>query len=694
MISCFKVIVTTLAVSVAAALVAEASEIPATDPTQPLETVKQHSRKVSESDTALIAEASKIPDSVKRVSRNPNEVKAKPLAGGVSYFASVAKPRALGNRAQMELIEQYSGEFSNNTVAEPAQLVGLMEEQHFEAGVNTVPDQNSKESNEQDDSADSYNTVAENRAIGSIEEQQNPEAGALAVPAQNPTLELIEQYSNEDNGEVGASNVDALAQVTSVSSLSDVQPTDWAFQALQSLVERYGCIAGYPNGTYRGNRAMTRYEFAAGLSACLDRINEFIASASTNLVTKEDLAAIQQLQQQFTPELASLRGRVDALEATTAQIEANQFSTTTRLNGIVNFALTDVFSGEGDDETTLQSRARLTFDTSFTGRDLLVNRIAAGNGDVPNLAGGTFEVVQSPQWYGNFNNNFFQVTLYYLFPIGDKVLALLTPAGGLHADYSLPADFLFEDFDGGRTALSTFAQRNPIYRLGGGSGAAFLYNVSDSLAFSAGYYAGEAFIADSGNGLFNGTYTTLAQLAWRPTKRLTVSAAYHHGYFSTGQFGFGDNSPAFVVLGPYTGTGVVNNTLAQFPTVTNSYAAQATWRVSPKFAIGGWVGFSNVRAIGVGDGEIWTYALQLAFPDLGKEGSLGGIILGAEPYLAKLENVSRFSNDTPFHIEGFYKYQLTDNISITPGVIWLTAPNQNADNEDIVIGTIRTTFTF
>ena len=33
------------------------------------------------------------------------------------------------------------------------------------------------------------------------------------------------------------------AQVTSVSQLSDVQPTDWAFQALQSLVERYGCIA-------------------------------------------------------------------------------------------------------------------------------------------------------------------------------------------------------------------------------------------------------------------------------------------------------------------------------------------------------------------------------------------------------------------------------------------------------------------
>ncbi|NEP46967.1 MAG: S-layer homology domain-containing protein, partial [Okeania sp. SIO2H7] len=85
---------------------------------------------------------------------------------------------------------------------------------------------------------------------------------------------------------------DGLEQVTSVSQLSDVEPTDWAFQALQSLVERYGCIAGYPDGTYRGNRAMTRYEFAAGLNACLDRVTELIAASTADLVTREDLALL------------------------------------------------------------------------------------------------------------------------------------------------------------------------------------------------------------------------------------------------------------------------------------------------------------------------------------------------------------------------------------------------------------------
>jgi carbohydrate-selective porin OprB len=51
-------------------------------------------------------------------------------------------------------------------------------------------------------------------------------------------------------------------------------------------------------------------------------------------------------------------------------------------------------------------------------------------------------------------------------------------------------------------------------------------------------------------------------------------------------------------------------------------------------------------------------------------------------------------SDTSLHLEAFYQYQVTDNIAITPGIIWLTAPDHNAANDDLVIGTIRTTFTF
>jgi hypothetical protein len=77
-------------------------------------------------------------------------------------------------------------------------------------------------------------------------------------------LAQMQRYSRESVGNPS----DRLSQVTSVSQLTDVQPTDWAFTALQSLVERYGCIAGYPDRTYRGQRAMTRYEFC-GWFECL-----------------------------------------------------------------------------------------------------------------------------------------------------------------------------------------------------------------------------------------------------------------------------------------------------------------------------------------------------------------------------------------------------------------------------------------
>ncbi|MFM6192449.1 iron uptake porin, partial [Planktothrix sp.] len=167
-------------------------------------------------------------------------------------------------------------------------------------------------------------TVATTQAVTSVNSESASafsEASAPLQTAQASEFQVAQMEAVESTATSGAdldqineySEVsDALEQVTSVSQLSDVQPTDWAFQALQSLVERYGCIAGYPDGTYKGNRAMTRYEFAAGLNACLERVNELIAASVANLVTREDLAVLQRLQEEFAAELATLRGRVYA----------------------------------------------------------------------------------------------------------------------------------------------------------------------------------------------------------------------------------------------------------------------------------------------------------------------------------------------------------------------------------------------
>ena len=119
-----------------------------------------------------------------------------------------------------------------------------------------------------------------------------------------------------------------LAQVNSVNDLSDVSPADWAYTALQNLVEQYQCIEGYPNRTFRGGQPLTRYEFAAGLNACLDNV---LAIVSGGGVDESTLATIRRLQDEFAAELATLRGRVDALEAETAELREQQFSTTTKL---------------------------------------------------------------------------------------------------------------------------------------------------------------------------------------------------------------------------------------------------------------------------------------------------------------------------------------------------------------------------
>ena len=135
----------------------------------------------------------------------------------------------------------------------------------------------------------------------------------VAATASELNMDGVDQYASQE-------------QVTSISQFSDVQPTDWAYQALSNLIERYGCVAGYPDGTYRGQRAMTRFEAAALLNACLDRVTE---------VTDE----LKRLMAEFEKELAILKGRVDGLEAKVGELEATQFSTTTKLKGEVTMIL-------------------------------------------------------------------------------------------------------------------------------------------------------------------------------------------------------------------------------------------------------------------------------------------------------------------------------------------------------------------
>ena len=533
-----------------------------------------------------------------------------------------------------------------------------------------------------------FNGNARAQATFTLDSKASSQVLAQSQRSNDSLLEQVNKYGSEGSRTKTESS---LSQVTSVSQFSDVQPTDWAFQALQSLVERYGCIAGYPNGTYRGNRALTRYEFAAGLNACLDRVNELIATATADLVTKTDLATLQRLQEEFSAELATLRGRVDALEARSAELEANQFSTTTKLSGEAIFAVTDNFGKDDDNNTVLQNRVRLNLQTSFTGKDTLNTRLASGNAAALDLPNNTAEGTQTFNLSPDTSNDVAIDWLAYYFPVG-KSQVYIAGTGGIQSDYVPTLNPYFEDFDGGNGALSTFATESPIYRIGGGAGAGVNLvfgkggGVLRPSSLTLGYLASEGSSPNQGSGLLEGNYAALAQLNFSFNDRFSVAATYTHGYHGAGSALFDAGS----VTSPVVGTQQANFVGGGNPYVSNSYGVALALRPSDKISVSGFLSYSDITGFGNNDdGEVWSYGVGLALPDFGKKGNVLGIFAGAQPYLGSE------SGERPYHVEGFYKYRVNDNISITPGVIWLTNPGQGVNNnDDAVIGTFRTTFTF
>jgi hypothetical protein len=499
------------------------------------------------------------------------------------------------------------------------------------------------------------------------------------IASANETLNQIDKYSASQG------------QVTSVSQLKDVQPTDWAFQALQSLVERYGCIAGYPDGTFRGSRAMTRYEFAAGLNSCLDRVNELIASATADLVTKQDLAVLQKLQEEFQAELATLRGRVDALEATTAELKAKQFSTTTKLAGEAIFDVGGVLDGsinansnDADTEVTFGSRLRLSLNTSFTGKDLLRTRLQANNiqGYNTRFDGGSYPGAKLEYDGGGAGggNNISLNELWYRFPVGkakvwvgttglnqDKVVPF---AGSLvPSSYQVSEHFRFQD----------------LYRTPDGAGGAVSVPVGKIAEVTAGYFASSATASSAGknNGLTNGNNSFLAQLTLTPSKKLTVAAAYTRGYSTTdGATGLG------------AGTAAANDPLGSDAGTSSNFGISAGYKFSPKFNLSGWANWGTIDAAGnSNEAKVFSWAAQFGFPDLFREGNYAALSFGAQPYITSSKGLG-IDQDAPLAVQGFYSFKVSDNIAIQPGVIYITNPNGNNDNDNVWIGSLKTTFKF
>ena len=607
----------------------------------------------------------------------------------------------------------------------------------------------------------------------------------LAVSASELNFQDIDQYSSSSQ-----------EQVTSIDQFPDVKPTDWAYQALSNLIERYGCVAGYPDGTFRGGKAMTRYEAAALLNACLDRITE---------ITDE----LKRLMKEFEKELAILRGRVDGLEAKVGELEASQFSTTTKLKGQATFvigansyggnatsggfsfpdrdipALYDAVGVEEGEEFLIQqgrlgrpnsvfernqidefvtalpdparaafenaspeqqaailnraglgkglaksdaiaaftnglvlpgdklsSRAkalqgatvfnydlRLDLDTSFTGKDLFRTRLRAGNfaespyGGYPVVGLDALEVA----FESDAGNDIVEIDrLFYQFPIGSSFTA--TIGGRVRQDDMLamwpsayPADTVLDIF--------TYAGAPGAYslNLGGGGG---LWWQNGGFSVSVNYVSANAdagspnvFEPDCG-GIGNdcSTQTGTAQIGYAGTN-WGIAAAYTYSSGGAGLYA-GNGTPLAV-----TASSLADN--------MNSVGVSAYWQ--PEYASWfpgisvGW-GLNNMNSDTFADDrrlhtQSWYVGLQ--WKDVFWQGNDFGMAVGQPTFITNSgDDDILAADDGQYAWEWWYKFQVTDNISVTPALYYLSAPygqlqkNSNDDTFTNFGGLLKTTFRF
>ena len=554
----------------------------------------------------------------------------------------------------------------------------------------------------------------------------------VAVQAAELNIDGVNKYSVEE-------------QVTSINQFSDVKPTDWAYQALSNLIERYGCVAGYPNGTFKGGQAMTRYEAAALLNACLDRITE---------VTDE----LKRLMAEFEKELAVLRGRVDGLEAKVGELEATQFSTTTKLNGKATFVIgansyggnarvspaaslltgVPVFTPGGvgplgvgntwanaarqaQGATVFNYDIQLNFDTSFTGKDLFRTRLRANNANLSPYGGTGLVGLNAMEAlaYPNPGNDIVGINrLFYQFPLGSSFTA--TIGGRVRQDDMLavwpsayPADTVLDIF--------TYAGAPGTYSLNLGAGGGLWWK-SGGFSVSANYVsangnngnpiAGTPNCGGIGNACSQQTGT--AQIAYTGAN-YGIAAAYTYSSGGVGTYG-GNATPLANNL--FLSAAAANSVgISAYWSPTNSGwipSISTGWGINKSQFNGTTINASTdlVSTTGVTSATSQSWYVGLQWADAFIKGNSLGMAVGEPTFLTAINSgtvagvaPSQKIVDGNYAFEFWYKFQVTDNISVTPALYYLSAPlgqvsknvgaiNVNGSDFNNFGGLIKTTFKF
>ena len=494
-------------------------------------------------------------------------------------------------------------------------------------------------------------------------------------------------------------------QVRSIDRFTDLRPTDWAYQALTQLIERYGCVAGYAQATIHGSYVITRDEAAALLNACLDRVSE-----TTD--------ALQRLKQEFRKELAMLQGRTDGLAARVGELEAMEFSTTTTLTGVATFVVgANKFGGIGtpnlqraarevEGATTFNYDLKLILDTSFTGQDLFRIRMRDGNFGSSGFGGGPTVGPNQAALFPNQLEVAFQQgckdnrneerlcadilgiqRIYYQFPIGSALTA--TVGARVNQEDMLamwpsvyPADSVLDYF--------TYAGAPGSYNSNLGSGVGLWWK-QGNWNLSVNYVAGNGESSvEGGIGTAQSKQTSTVQLGYAG-ETFGLAAAYTYG----------------------RGVGVASGTPLAVLEVSsmNAIGLSAYWQPSragwiPSLSAGWgmntYPGLSMAFEIDVQQSQSWFVGLQ--WNDVLAKGSNAGMAVGQPTFVTRCgEGCNGYPQDGQYAWEWWYAFQVTDHITVTPAVFYLsnlygqlTKANTNLSNASVnnIGALVKATFRF
>lgn len=523
-------------------------------------------------------------------------------------------------------------------------------------------------------------------------------------------------------------------RVERATAATEVKPGDWAYQTLQGLQAKYGCS----NNATTGDRTLSREEFATSLNGCVRSMEDLVARRTRKRVKKrrvapapeivappptpeiappapepapvappaptepevsqQDLDQLKQLVQSFSTELQGVDARLQALDAKIATVKSQQFSTTTKLTGEAIFAIAGVSGGpaNGPRNIIFGDRVRLNFTSSFTGKDALLVRLQSRNIGPFSGNGGANEARLG--FEGNDNNVTNLQRLQYKLPLSDQTKVLVAAVGSeLNDDYYI---FNTELAPAGQGSPTRYGRAASIYRLNNeGASIGVDHKFSPNLGVILSYAAPRAgttvpngpinppeTASNPSTGLFDGANAIFAQVAFKPSDSTNIGLAYARTYTPGGTFVSGNNGSPFA-----------NNPFNGVPTSADHYELLASVDLSKSLVLSGWGGYTKAQRDNPagGSADIWEYALTVAAKDFGAKGSTLGFVVGMQPKVTGNNAVpANVNTATGLHLETYYKYKLSDNLSITPALLILTNPDHTTSNPTEYLGTVRTTFTF